>query len=199
MGYKQIQGDHTLFIRHSAIGGVTVFIVYVDDITVTDSDKEGMSKLRECLLSEFEIKDLERLKYFLGIEVAHSKEGVFISEQKYIVDLLTETGMLGCKAFDRPIERNHKLGEALEDNIVDNGSYQMLVGKLIYLARIRPDIAYAVGVASQFMHNPKEVHLRAVYRILHYLKGTPGKSIFFKKERPCHLKPTWMPTMQDLL
>ena len=98
-----------------------------------------------------------------------------------------------------PIEPNRKLGEALEDSMVDKGSYQRLVGKLIYLAHTQPDIAYAVGVVRQFMHNPKEVHLRAVYRILHYLKGTPGKSIFFKKERPCHLKPTWMPTMQDLL
>ena len=127
MGYKQSQGDHTLFIQHSATWGVTILIVYVDDIVVTGSDKEGMSKLKECLLSEFKIKDLGRLKYFLGIEVAHSKEGIFISQQKYIIDLLTETGMLGCKAIDTPIEPNHKLGEILEDSVVDKGCYQRLV------------------------------------------------------------------------
>ena len=73
-----------------------------------------------------------RLKYFLGIEVAHSKEGNFISQQKYIVDLLTKIGLLGCKAAKTPIELNHKLGEVPEDNEVDKGSYQRLVGRLIY-------------------------------------------------------------------
>ena len=175
MGYRQSQGDHTLFIQHSATGGVTALIVYVDDIVVTDNNKEGMAQLKECLLKEFEIKDLGRLKYFLGIEVAHSKEGIFISQQKYVVDLLKETGLLGCKASNTPIDPNHKLGEALEGDKVDKGVYQRLVGKLIYLAHTQPDIAYVVGVVSQFMHNPGEVHLKAMYRILHYLKGAPGK------------------------
>jgi len=111
LGYKQSQGDHTLFIHHSvATGGVTMLLVYVDDIAVTGNDDEGRNKLKECLINEFEIKELGRLKYFLGIEVAHSKEGIFISEQKYIVDLLIETGLLGCKAAETPIEPNHKLG-----------------------------------------------------------------------------------------
>ena len=182
LGYKQSQGDHTLFIHHSvATGGVTMLLVYVDDIAVTGNDDEGRNKLKECLINEFEIKELGRLKYFLGIEVAHSKEGIFISEQKYIVDLLIETGLLGCKAAETPIETNHKLGEVPEDNEVDKGSYQRIVGRLIYLAHTQPDIAYVVGVVSQFMHNPKESHLRAFYRVLHYLKGTPGKGIMFKK------------------
>ena len=140
-----------------------MLIVYVDDIVVIGNDKEGMAQLKECLLKEFEIKDLGRLKYFLGIEVAHSKEGIFISQQKYVVDLLKETGLLGCKASNTPIDPNHKLGEALEGDKVDKGVYQRLVGKLIYLAYTRPDIAYVVGVVSQFMHNPGEVHLKAVY------------------------------------
>ena len=69
----------------------------------------------------------------------------------------------------------------MEDDTIDKGPYQRLVGKLIYLAHTRPDIAYVVGVVSQFMHNPKETHLKAMYRILHYLKGTLGKGILFKK------------------
>ena len=89
-GYRQSQVDHTLFVHHSARGGVTILIVYVD-IVITGNDEEGMHRLRECLISEFEIKDLGRLKYFLGTEVAHSTEGIFISQQKYIIDFLTET------------------------------------------------------------------------------------------------------------
>ena len=95
--------------------------------------------------------------------------------------MLTETGKLGCKPAETPIEVNHRLRDVLEDTAVDRRSYQKLVGKLIYLSHTRPDIAYAVGVVSQFMHNPKESHLRAVYQILQYLKGTPGKGILFKK------------------
>ncbi|KAK5845013.1 hypothetical protein PVK06_001165 [Gossypium arboreum] len=181
LGYKQSQGDQTLFVKHSPLGGVTTLLVYVDDIIVTGDDLEGMENLKKCLVKEFEVKELGKLKYFLGIEVAHSREGIFISQQKYIVDLLTETGKLGCKPTKTPIEVNHRLGNALEDAIVDKRSYQRLVGKLIYLSHTRPDIAYAVGVVSQFMHNPKESHLRAVYQILQYLKGTPGKGILFKK------------------
>ena len=148
LGYKQSQENHTLFIHHSATGGVTVPLVYLDDIVVTKNDEEGMTRLKECLIKEFEIKDLGRLKYFLGIEVAHLKEGIFISQQKYIVNLLTETGLLGCKAATTPIEFNHKLGEVPEDKEVDKESYQRLVGKLIYLAHTRLDIAYAMGVVS---------------------------------------------------
>ncbi|KAL5823155.1 hypothetical protein ACOSQ4_021055 [Xanthoceras sorbifolium] len=181
LGFKQSQGDHTLFVRHSPLGGVTALLVYVDDIIVTGDDMEGIDRLKKCLVKEFEIKELRRLKYFLGIEVAHSRQGIFISQQKYVIDLLKDTGKLGCKPVDTPIEFNHKLCDLPEDAAVDRGNYQRLVGKLIYLSHTRPDIAYAVSVVSQFMHNPKETHLKAVNRILQYLKGSPGKGILFRR------------------
>ncbi|GMI89878.1 hypothetical protein HRI_002657100 [Hibiscus trionum] len=181
-GFKQSQGDHTLFVKHSSSGGVTILLVYVDDIIVTGNDSKGIINLKKCLIKEFEVKELGRLKYFLGIEVAHSQQGIFISQQKYTLDLLKETGKLGCKPAETPIEVNHKLGDSDEDDMaVDRGSFQRLVGRLIYLSHTRPDIAYAVGVVSQFMHNPKKSHLRAVMRILQYLKGTPGKGIMFRR------------------
>ena len=98
-----------------------------------------------------------------------------------MLDLLAEIGQLGCKPIETPIEQNHKLGESIEDIVVDRQSYQRLVEKLIYLSHIMPNIVYDVGVVSQFMHNPKETHLIDVYRILKYLKGTPGKEIQFTK------------------
>ncbi|KAL5577658.1 hypothetical protein UlMin_019357 [Ulmus minor] len=171
-GYKQSQGDHTLFIKHSQDGKVTVLLVYVDDIIITGDNEIERERLKECLTKEFDIKELGRLKYFLGIEVAHSQEGIFISQQKYVTDLLTETGKLGCKPAVVPVDPNQKLGEAPEDLAVDREMYQRLVGKLIYLSHTRPDIAYAVSMVSQFMHSPREVHLQAAYQILHYLKGS---------------------------
>lgn len=180
-GYKQSQGDHTLFIKHSKTGKVTALLVYVDDIIVTGNDEREKLELKDKLVQEFEIKELGRLKYFLGIEVAYSEKGIFISQQKYVSDLLTDTGKSGCKPAPTPMDPNQKLRESKEELTVDKGMYQRLVGKLIYLAHTRPDIAYSVSVISQFMHDPRESHLQAAYRVLHYLKGNPGRGILFKK------------------
>ena len=82
-----------------------------------------------------------------------------ISQQKYVIDLLKETGKTACKPASTPIDQNLRLGEAEKDATVDKEMYQCLVGRLIYLSHTRPDIAYAVSVISQFMHSPKEAHL----------------------------------------
>ena len=98
-----------------------------------------------------------------------------------MLDLLTKTGMLGSKVLETPIEQNHKIVVGSETGTVNKGSYQRLVGRLIYLSHTRPDIAYAVSVANQFMHDPKESHLKVMHKILHYFKGIPSKGILFKK------------------
>ncbi|XP_073220339.1 secreted RxLR effector protein 161-like [Cicer arietinum] len=114
------------------------------------------------------------------MEVARSKKGIVVSQRKYILDLLEETGMSGSRPADTPMELNAKLWE--KGSVpVEIGRYQRLVGKLIYLAHTRPDIAFSVSVVSQFMHSPYEEHLEAVYRILRYLKSNPGKGLCFKK------------------
>ena len=105
------------------------------------------------------------MKYFLTIEVAHSQHKIFISQQKHVLDLQSETRKLGCKPIKTPIEQNHKLCEVVEDTVLDKESYQRLVGRLMYLSHTKSDIAYTIEVVSQFMHNPKKVHLRATHRI----------------------------------
>ena len=97
LGYKQSQGDHTLFIKHTTLGRVTVLLVYVDDIIVIGDDWKEQRLLSQHLAKEFEMKTIGRLKYFLGIEVSHSKKDIIISQQKYVIDLLKETGMTACK------------------------------------------------------------------------------------------------------
>lgn len=103
------------------------------------------------------MKDLVNLKYFLSIKVLRSKQGIFISQRKYILDLLTKTGMLDCKAAKTLI-------------IVNHGLQTLII--LIYLSHTRPDIAYVVGVIIRFMHLSQTQHMEAVMRILRYLKGT---------------------------
>ncbi|RVX03304.1 Retrovirus-related Pol polyprotein from transposon RE1 [Vitis vinifera] len=127
------------------------------------------------------MKNLGGLQYFLGIEVARSKQGIFLSQRKYVLDILIEVGMLECKSVDTPIVQNHRLGEYSDQAPMDKGRYQRLVGKLIYLSHTRLDIAYVVSVVSQFMHNPSEDHMDAVIRILRYLKSSPRKGLLFSK------------------
>ena len=179
--------------------------MYVDDIILTGDHVDEISRIKVALGKEFEVKDLGDLKYFLGMEVARSKRGVYVSQRKYILDLLEETSMLGCNPEPTPIippkkrkKKPRKEGESEESDLdddteteeedkeqeepVDKERYQRLVGKLIYLSHTRPDIAFAVSVASQYMSDPRKKHMDAAYRILRYLKGTPGKGLFFRKQ-----------------
>ena len=89
--------------------------------------------------------------------------------------------MSGCRPVDTPIDPNVKFIEGKGSESIDTTRYQKLVGKLIYLSHTHPDIAFAVSLVSQFMHSPKKEHLEATYRILRYLKGCPGKGLFFQK------------------
>ncbi|XP_048447545.1 uncharacterized mitochondrial protein AtMg00810-like [Pyrus x bretschneideri] len=127
------------------------------------------------------MKDLGGLKYFLGIEVARSKQGIFLSQRKYVLYLLAETGMLDCKLANTPIVQNHHFVVHPDQVPTNRDRYQRLVGRLIYLSHTKPDIAYAVSVVSQFMHSPSEAHMGAVERILRYLKSSPGRGIMFSK------------------
>ena len=105
-------------------------------------------EVKQRLAKEFEIKELRKLKYFLGIEVAYSIQEIFISQQKYVTDLLAETGKIGCKPISTPMDPNQKSGEATEAPMVNKRIYQRLVGRLIYLAHTWPDIAYSASVIS---------------------------------------------------
>ncbi|RVW26230.1 Retrovirus-related Pol polyprotein from transposon TNT 1-94 [Vitis vinifera] len=173
-GYQQGQSDHTMFFKQSNDGRMTILIIYVNDIILTGDDTGEVERLKKVLATEFEVKDLGQMRYFLGMEVARSRKGISISQRKYVLDLLTETGMLGCKPSDAPIKARNRMES--DGKPVDREKYQRLIGRLIYLSRTRPDIAFAVSVVSQYMHSPKESHLEAVYKILRYLKDWAGSA-----------------------
>ena len=160
-----------------------LLIVYVDDVILTGNDECEIYYLKKELAIVFETKELGPLKYFLGIEFARSKEGIFINQRKYILDLLMENGMLGCKAAETPIEPGIKLQPTKLEEVVDRERYQRLVGRVIYLSYTRLDISFAVSVVSQFMHSPGHEHFEAVNRILRYLKGAPGRGLLYKKSQ----------------
>ena len=136
--------------------------MYVDDMVVTENDLSEITALQRQLATEFKLKDLGNLKYFLGIEVARSAQGISLCQRKYVMDLLTETSMLDCKPAETPIEVNHGLSIQEGQVSTDKAQDQRLVGRLIYLSHTRPDIAYPVSVISLLMHSPSKEHMDAV-------------------------------------
>lgn len=118
------------------------------------------------------------MRYFLGIEVAQSQEGIVISQRKYVLDILEETGMLDCKPIDTPMDPNVKLLLNQGELYSNPGRYR-LVGKLNYLTMTRPDTLFVVSVVSQFLNSPYDSHSTVVVRILRYIKGLPRKGLIY--------------------
>ncbi|RVW65310.1 Retrovirus-related Pol polyprotein from transposon RE1 [Vitis vinifera] len=137
-------------IIKNSLGQCIYLVVYVDDIVITGSDQDGIQKLKQHLFTHFQTKDLGKLKYFLGIEIAQSSSGVVLSQRK--------------------------TGEPLGDP----GRYRRLVGKLNYLTITRPDISFPVSVVSQFLQSPCDSHWDAVIRIPRYIKSTPGQGVLYE-------------------
>ncbi|KAL0323461.1 UNVERIFIED_CONTAM: Retrovirus-related Pol polyprotein from transposon RE2 [Sesamum angustifolium] len=160
---------------------MVVLAVYVDDILITGSDIDGIEEAKTYLQKHFVTKYLGRPRYFLGIEIAHSKHGVSLSQRKYACDLFQEAGLLGSKPVDTPMDSNPDFWNDDGNYLEDKTKYRRLVGKLIYLTVTRPDISFAVGLVSQFMDKPRSIHWGAALRILKYIKTSPGKGLLFKR------------------
>ncbi|RVW27157.1 Retrovirus-related Pol polyprotein from transposon TNT 1-94 [Vitis vinifera] len=126
-GMLRSTADHSVFYHHNSLGQCIYLVVYVDDIVITGSDQDGIQKLKQHLFTHFQTKDLGKLKYFLGIEIAQSSSGVVLSQRKYALDILEETGMLDCKPVDTPMDPNVKLVPGQGEPLGDPGRYRRLV------------------------------------------------------------------------
>ncbi|CAL1409432.1 unnamed protein product [Linum trigynum] len=179
-GFVQSQNDPSLFIRRT-VDGIIVLLIYVDDMVITGSDAEGILELKASLHRSFNLKDLGDVEYFLGLQVQRSAHGLFVSQKKYIKDLLDTAQYSKCIPCSTPMEQNLKLTRESGD-LLDNEEqsvYRSLVGSLIYLTHTRPDISYAVQVVSQYMGMARTMHMDAVHRLLRYLKQTQEVGMFF--------------------
>ena len=172
----------------------------MDDIVITGSDSTGILSLKSFLQGQFHTKDLGMLRYFLGVEVMRSKHGIFLSQRKYVLDLLSETGKLGAKPCSSPMAPGVHLtreGELFEDP----ERYRKLVGKLNYLTVTRPNIAHSVSVVSQYMSFPTVNNWAVVQHILCYLKGAPGRGILYSNHRhnrvKCFTNVDWAGSKED--
>ena len=178
--FKQSKADHSLFIyRQKSI--FVAALIYVDDVILVGNDMAKMQHTKVELDRRFSIKDLGDLKYFLGIEVARTSEGLVLSQRKYTLDILADCGLEGCRPSSFPMEQNHQLDKSEDEPKVDASRYRRIVGRLLYLQATRPDIAYSVNILSQFVADPRRPHMDAVHRILRYLKTTPGQGVLLPR------------------
>ncbi|CAM8972042.1 unnamed protein product [Rhodiola kirilowii] len=180
-GFLNSLNDYSLFTL-TRNGHFLVLLVYVDDVIITGTSESLISEVKQFIHLKFQIKDLGPLKFFLGLEVARSADGIYLNQRKYAIELLAEHNMTDCKPCKTPLELKHKLSLSTEPLLADPLPYRRLVGKLIYLTITRPDLAYPVHILSQFMQSPTEEHLRAAHRLLRFIKGAPAQGIFFPSQ-----------------
>eukprot|EP00253_Pinus_taeda_P019594 PITA_19594 len=125
---------------------------------------------------EFEMTDVGFLRYFLGIEVDQNEKGIFISQARYVNQVLSRFNMQECKAAITPTVMGLKLSREDSSKDCDPSLYKSIVGILMYLTTTRPDIMYVVSLVSRFMERPKEAHWQAAKRILRYVKGAISRA-----------------------
>ena len=118
------------------------------------------------------MKDLGIMHYFLGLEVWQKPSKIILSQGKYVVDILKIFGMMDCKSMTTPMTTNLKLFGDTTSEKIDATVYKQVIGSLMYLTNMRPDICFAVNTLSQYMVDPRQVHLIAAKHVLRYLKGT---------------------------
>ena len=157
--------DSALFLRRTNKGTI-LLLLYVDDMIITGDDLSGIQELKDFLSQQFEMKDHGHLSYFLGLEITHSTDVLYITQAKYASELLSRAGLTDSKIVDTPIELNAHLTPTGGKPSSNPSLYKCLVGSLVYLTITRPEISYAVHQVSQYLSAPRSTHYAAVLRIL---------------------------------
>jgi hypothetical protein len=148
-----------------------ILLLCVDDLFLTGEEK-FIVECKQRLVVEFEMKDLGLMHYFLGFEVWQSPKKIFLNQGKYTVEILKRFDMLECKSMNTPMEEKLKLLVDTSLDLIDATLYRQIIGSLMYLTNTRPDICFAVNTLSQFLVQPRRVHLVVAKHVMRYLKGT---------------------------
>ena len=180
IGFQVSAFDPCLYIK-VANGHCVLVLVYVDDVLITGSSLELISRTKTDLKTRFEMTDSGKCAFVLGIELLDGQDGsVTMCQRRYVDDILKRFNMDQCKAVVSPVDISTRLVPSNATTRID-APFREAVGALMHLmTATRPDIAYAVGYVSRFMENPQETHWAAVKRIFRYLQGTKTHGICFK-------------------
>ncbi|XP_015170198.1 uncharacterized mitochondrial protein AtMg00810-like [Solanum tuberosum] len=157
LGFMGFTTDTSLFYM-STPGDKLFCLIYVGDILIMGNNHVRIKALVSQLQSQFVVRDLGTLSYFLGITATWTKEGLFLSQHKYVTELLRRAQMDSCSSVTTPISPASKLSSSGGIPLSDPSMYRSIVGALQYLTFTRPDITYTVNKASQIMHYPIDTH-----------------------------------------
>ena len=155
---KEMQEFETRFFGRQSDETIVKLVKAVDFL----ENKE----LKVFLSQQFEMKDLGHFSYFLGLEITHSTDGLYITQAKYASELLSRAGLTDSKTIDTPVELNAHLTPTGGKPLSNPSLYRRLVGSLVYLTITRPDISYAVHQVSQYLSAPRSTPYAVVLRIL---------------------------------
>eukprot|EP01018_Ginkgo_biloba_P011369 Gb_30477 [translate_table: standard] len=179
-GFQKSSSDPNLYIK--VIGSnILIVSLYVDDLIYTGNNHHMLHDFKVDMCKEFEMSDLGQLHYFLGIIIWQSGKEIFMSQEKYAMDILKKFNMSDCKPLATPVEFGLKLSKYEYSDSVDATLYRKLIGSLVYLTSTRHDIAYAVSLVSRFMADPKIEHWKTTKRILRYIRGTRDYGLQYKR------------------
>ena len=162
---------------------ILVVMVYVDDIIFGSNNSSLVQWFASAMKSEFEMSMLGELSYFLGLQVRQQSEGMFISQEKYLKEILKKFNMEYSNLVGTPMETKCKLSKDDQSPEVDQKSYRSMIGSLLYLTASRPDIMLVVGMVGRYQSAPKQTHLSAVKRIFRYLKNKMDYGMWYPKNQ----------------
>ncbi|GJW35844.1 putative ribonuclease H-like domain-containing protein [Tanacetum coccineum] len=179
-GYRRGTIDKTLFIKKDK-HDIILVQVYVDDIIFGSTKKSWCDEFEALMKSRFQMSSMGELTFFLGLQVKQKADGIFISQDKYVAEILKKFDFVNVKTASTPIETQKPLVKDEEASDVDVHLYRSMIGSLMYLTASRPDIMFAVCACSRFQVTPKTSHLSAVKRIFRYLKGKPKLGLWYPR------------------
>ncbi|GJW53773.1 putative ribonuclease H-like domain-containing protein [Tanacetum coccineum] len=179
-GYKRGTIDKTLFIKRDK-KDIMLVQVYVDDIIFGFTKKSWCDEFEALMKSRFQMSSICELTFFLGLQVKQKEDRIFISQDKYVVEILKKFDFMSVKTASTPIETQKPLVKDEEAADVDVHLYRSMIGSLMYLTASIPDIMFTVCACSRFQVTPKTSHLHAVKRIFRYLKGKPKLGLWYPR------------------
>lgn len=174
-----------MFFKHTA-NKFLVVSVYVDDLIYTGNDEELCVEFKSSMQKEFEMTDMGKMKFFLGVEVNQSSEGIHICQKKYTKEVLERFNMWNCNSVKNPMVPGTIITKEGSRG-VNATLYKQLVGCLMYLTVTRPDLMFVVCLIARFMADPREEHMMAGKRVLRYLKGTMEYGVFYGRSSTMEL------------
>ena len=178
--------DTTLFIKRKH-NDILLVQIYVDDIIFGSTNDSLCKEFSLDMQSEFEMSMMGELKYFLGLQIKQTQEGIFINQSKYCKELIKRFGMDSAKHMSTPMSTNCYLDKDESGQSIDIKQYRGMIGSLLYLSASRPDIMFSICMCARFQSNPKQSHLSAVKRIMRYLLGTINLGLWYPKNSTCNL------------